>query len=334
MDPKLLLLKHFEKLILGGFVVWLLFIASGLLGTPPALEQATGVGAAMEKVKKYVNNEVSTEDPKGPGWKAELERKLDPGAIPAAEPWPTWLAHRRPGIVYYVEVIDKTFTAQHGGPIDVTGDTSAQGKIQLNWDVSPDTKYVTCSYEVWRSVDQKDEWEKVGETEELTFTDSKISTRLSYVYKVVSVAVLDKTHPIFADPENQVSLPDAEKRVESPVVGPYATEREIQIIPVSTDPMTEEIEIRQPDFEESCNVQVRKLINGKWEEKAFYRIKVGDPIGEKKGRMDYTTGAVLADVLLDEEPTSGLRKVKVIKIRWPDGQEEVVKSDDPRIGGQ
>ena len=120
----------------------MLYSASGLLGTPPALEQATGVGAAMDKVKKYVNNETSTDEPKGPGWKDELKRKLDPGSIPAAEPWPTWIAHRRPGIVYYVEVIDKTFRAEHGGAIDVTGDTSAQGKIQLNWDVSPDTNLI------------------------------------------------------------------------------------------------------------------------------------------------------------------------------------------------
>ena len=72
-------------------------------------------------------------------------------------------------------MIDKTFTAEHGGPIDVTGDTSQQGQIQLNWGVSPDTKYVTVSYEIYRSVDQKDEWQKVGETDELSFVDKDIS---------------------------------------------------------------------------------------------------------------------------------------------------------------
>ena len=244
MDPKLLLLKHFEKIVLGCFVAFLLFVVSGLLGSPEALEKAAGIGAAMEKVEKFVNTEASLPAAKGPGWKAELQRKLDPGSIPAAEPWPAWISHRRPGIVYYVEVIDKTFTAEHGGPIDVTGDTSQQGQIQLNWGVSPDTKYVTVSYEIYRSVDQKDEWQKVGETDELSFVDKDISSRLSYVYKVVSLAVLDKTDGIFSDPENQVTLRDEDKRVESSVVGPFATQREIQIIPVSTAPMTEEIEIR------------------------------------------------------------------------------------------
>ncbi|MEZ6185936.1 MAG: hypothetical protein R3F62_13115 [Planctomycetota bacterium] len=331
MDPKLLLLKHFEKIVLGVFVLWMLYVASGLLGTPEALTKADGVGVAMTKVQNYVNNQASLEPAKGPGWKAELERKLDPQSIPAARPWPTWISHRRPGIVYYVEVVNKEFTALHGGPIDVTGDTSTQGQIQLNWGVSPDTRYVTVSYEIYRSIDGENEWEKIGETEELSLVDKDISTRRAYVYKVERSRAGQDRRDLLR-PRGDRALNDADKRVESNVVGPFATEREIQVIPISTDPMTEEIEIKNPDFEESCNLIVRKLLDGKWEEKAFYRVKIGDPIGEQKGRQDFTTGATLKDVLEDETPEDGFKPIKAIVIEWPDGQTETVKSDDPKIG--
>ncbi|MEZ6185935.1 MAG: hypothetical protein R3F62_13110 [Planctomycetota bacterium] len=332
MDPKFLLLRHFEKIVLGVFALELLYVASGLLGTPEALTRADGVEVAMTQVQSYVDDQASLEPAEGPGWRAELERELDPEAVPAARPWPTWISHRRPGIVYYVPGVDRV-QARHGGPIDLTGDASQRGRIRLTWGVSPDTRHVTVRYEVYRAIDGEDAWEKLGETEALSFVDEHVSARRAYVYKVVSVAELDETDAVVRDPEVVVTLNDSERRVASDVAGPFANEREVQVIPLSTQPMTKALEITEPDFQESCSLLVRKWIDGAWEEKTFFRVSVGDPIGEPKGRLDFTTGATLRDVLEDLDPRAGLKKVKAIVIEWPDGQTETVRSDDPKLGG-
>jgi len=66
-----------------------------------------------------------------PPWREQLEEALNPERVPAAEAWPTWLAHRRPGIVYHVPPPPPARVREHG---ELELEASAgRGEVSLAW---------------------------------------------------------------------------------------------------------------------------------------------------------------------------------------------------------
>lgn len=66
-----------------------------------------------------------------PPWREQLEEALSPERVPVAEAWPTWIAHRRPGIVYHVPPPPPARVREHG---ELELEASAgRGEVSLAW---------------------------------------------------------------------------------------------------------------------------------------------------------------------------------------------------------
>ena len=140
----------------------------------------------------------------------------------------------------------------------------------------------------------------------------------------MSQASIDSEDPVVT--KHGLKLEDDERETVSDTVGPVGTERETYIIPVGVDPVTEQELIDQSQEIGTADIKVFRWNSeaNKFEQQSYWRVKVGDKIGDKKRKMDFTTGAELLEVRVEKRDTGkGYQEEwHWIKIRWPDGTEE------------
>src|SRR5581483_5893010 len=117
MDPKDILLRHFEKIVLGVFAAFLLFIGYTIVSTPPELRDNDKLKNSIEKIdnhmKTYTVQLPKLEDPT-----AELQAQLEPTRVPSAEAFPAWLSHRRPNLAFQVAEGAKKVYPKHEPPTE------------------------------------------------------------------------------------------------------------------------------------------------------------------------------------------------------------------------
>lgn len=332
MDPKLLALKLFDKVVLAGFAVWLVLAAKGMVTQPPELGLKDQLDKDLRSIGEHMKG--TTVPVAGdPGWRAKLEGQLGAGAVPSARPAATWLFHRRPGFLHNIFVERVTFRCKHGAPTDVAADASQRGQVVVRWKPSLENEYVLCTYELLRRTGETGDWQVIytagpGTTE---YVDSKVAPRTEYFYKVLSIAEPDQDSPVVQ--RHGMKLKDDELRRESSEHGPVRTQRDIYVIPQSVIPVTEEDLIRDPNAKASAQLRVYKWDpeTSTFQNQVFPNVRLEQPIGEKKklrgGReFDFTTGAVLEDVRHESRPHPTIpghqQKVGVIRIRFADGSTE------------
>src|SRR5262245_37859633 len=99
MDPKELALKHFEKGVLAGFAIWLLFSLISMAKPPAELAAKAKLDTQLGQIKDYMDTAQPPQEPP-PTWVQDLSRLLDPKAVPTVEngAYPSWTAWRRPNL--------------------------------------------------------------------------------------------------------------------------------------------------------------------------------------------------------------------------------------------
>jgi len=330
MDPKQLALGHFEKAILGGFAVWTVISLVGLAG---AAGGASGedVGKMREEVLEHMKGSTVGE-PTKPTWADDLRTRL--AGAPRSEAFPEWVFHRRPLYLYQVEDTTPQYHPKHRPPVNLATDTATRGQIEITWSPSIENEYVVTSFTLQRREGQNGEWKtvaEVGANDATRYTDKDISSLAKYYYRVVSQARIDSDDPVVT--KYGLKLEDDQRQTVSDTVGPVGTDREIYIVPVGVDPVTEQELIDQSQEVGTADLKVRRWNSetSKWEEASYWRVKVGDKIGDKKRKFDFSTGAELVDVRVEKRDTGRgyAEEWHFIKVRWPDGAEEETNNRDP-----
>jgi hypothetical protein len=328
MDPKQLALQFFDKAVLAGFFIWMAVAAAGFVQHPAELDKKDQLDADLKKIAQHMSG--STVDaPADPGWQAGLRAHLDPKTVAAAKPGPSWLLHRRPAFIFQVKDTTPTYTAKHGAPTDVSVDSSTRGQVSVHWKASLEDEYVICSFEVSRAPAQDGPWEVVategpGTTE---YVDNKVAPRSTYFYKVTSVAEVDRDSPVVQ--RYDLKLADAEARKESEVAGPAQTAADVFVLPQQVTQVTDQDLIANPNAKESAYVKVYKWDpeSSSFQYSAFM-VQAHDGIGGKKKlrggkEFDFTTGAVLDDVWIEQRPDPKIpghqMPVQCIRIKFADG---------------
>lgn len=332
MDPKLLALAHFEKVILAGFAGWLLLALVGFVSTPEELSLKAQIDEKVKKIEAHMKGS-TIDEAKDPGWRARLASQLDPSTLVEVPAAPVWLMHRRPKFIYQKFDSTPKLLPKHFPPVDVNADGSERGKVKIRWKLSGENDLVVCSFEVMRKKEGA-AWEVIG-TPALGVTehvDEKVASRSTYFYKVVSKAVIDQSDPRLSKVEIQV--PDEEATKESAEVGPIATARDIYILPSSVIEVTDNDLIARPDAKEEAQLEVYKFdpATGTFQRKTFRVIAGGDigevvkmRVGGKAVDVDFRTGAKLEDVWIEKRHNDQMgidQSYEWIKVKYADGTTE------------
>ncbi len=99
MDPKLLALQLFDKVILAGFAGWLVMSGVGMLQTPSELDLKDQLAKDLADIGAHMKGTTVTLSA-DPGWRTALEGQLKADTVPAATPGPAWVLDKRPGFLY------------------------------------------------------------------------------------------------------------------------------------------------------------------------------------------------------------------------------------------
>lgn len=345
MDPKQLLLRHFEKGVLAVFGAWLLLCLVGFFSTPPRLESSDEFGAKLTKIDEYMNGKQQL-DAQLPAAAGTLKQRLDGTQVAAARELPGWLMHRRPNFFFQIKGPPPKHEPIHRPPVGVDASVAERGKVEVKWQPSLENEYVVITnYELFRKVGEQGEWEQLAALDgrDERYVDETIQSRQKYFYKVVSIAAIDRDNPVAKN--EGMTLPEELTRMESGEAGPVETAREVFILPQSVI-----IEHTQDYLIKNPNPEPEKayLVVHKWDpesnafvEKSFL-VTAGQPIGEsarlRGGRtFDFTTGAVLDDVWTEKRKHALGHDEEwlFIKVRWPNGKTETSnnKEKPAELGG-
>jgi len=330
MDPKLLALQLFDKVILVGFAGWLVMAGVGMLQQPSELDlkdQLTKDLAEIDAYMKGTKVTVSTD----PGWRKALEGQLKADTVAAAVTGPGWVLDKRPGFLYQVYVKVETYKCAHFPVTDVNADGAQRGQVTVRWR-SAANEYVIASFEVHRRRGAEGPWTTVATVGpgSVEYVDTGVSARSEYFYKIVSVAEPDRESPVVQ--RYDLKLKDDEARMESSETGPIKTQRDVFVLPITVTVVEEADIIANPNAKESAYVRVYK-----WDpestsfKEATFTVQQGQPIGEKKKlrggkEFDFTTGAVLDDTSYENRPHPTIpnhtERAQTIRIRFADGSTE------------
>lgn len=339
MDPKLLALQLFDKVILAGFALWLVLAAVGMFQQPAELDlkdqltkDLAEIGAHMKGTKVAVASD--------PGWRAALEGQLKADAVPAAAPGPAWVHEKRPGFLYQFYVAPQTYKCVHVPPADVNADGSQRGQVVVRWRLAAN-EYVIASFEVQRRRGLAGEWKTVATVGpgSVEYVDTSVVARSEYFYKIVSLAEPDRESPVVQ--RYDLKLKEDEARMESSETGPIRTQRDVFVLPVTVTVVEEADIIANPNAKEQAYVRVYK-----WDPEsssfkdATFTVSANDPIGGVKKlrggkEFDFTTGAVLDDTSYVNRPHPTIpnhsERAQTIRIRFPDGSTEDFNDKDKPV---
>src|SRR5688500_8877044 len=117
MDPKEILLKHFEKIVLGLFGAFFGWIVFSMLSSPKELQDNDKLKTSIDKVDTHMKT-FAVELPKLDDPTSELQTQLEPTRVPSTEAFPGWLLHRRPNLAYSVATGPARTFPKHEPPND------------------------------------------------------------------------------------------------------------------------------------------------------------------------------------------------------------------------
>jgi hypothetical protein len=340
MDPKEMLLKHFEKVLLGAGVAWLALVTVGFTSDPEGFGIKDKLQVNIEKIRAYTSSHKASQPPL-PDWASEVRQNLLPKKVPAAKEFPGWALHNRPNLVYSFAGIEPGQEPVHEAPINVTARTD-RGKITVSWEESEDNALVLVdTYEVLRKAGDSGEWSSAekdlsGDTKE--WADTNVSPRQRYYYRVVSYAIIDSEHPLVSKAQERGQLKELKKekrKRESGVTGPHQTPRILIIVPNNVTLPTEKEQFDNVDAPATVSLTVykwdpeaKRAKNG-WVSKNYFIVKEGTQIGTKftksKREMDFRAGILKkASIVKRDHPTMKGQKKSYFEIivKYKDNSEE------------
>lgn len=336
MDPKQILLAHFEKLLLAVFGAWLAAVGVFFVSEPAELKQNKKLAGKMTQIGRHFGTAKVDELDK-PDWSTQLKANLSPDTVETAAPFPPWAMNQRPVFLYGVEAIAQGHAARHEAPVDLSVDAGDRGQVTLKWQASVQNEYVIiANYVIERRIGDSGKWKQIAEIEGVdeTYSDAEVQSRTEYHYRVTSIAEIDRDSPV-VDTEN-MQLAKTDERKVGDVAGPIKTAQDVYMIPTNGDPVTNDEAIKgQDEKNEWAYIRVYKWIDGKFQNKSF-RVKRGGTIGRvvKKGRkkVDFSTGATLTDVLYKKvkgRQEGHTKQVLAVQFKFGDGSKgEATEKDE------
>ncbi|MBL4847284.1 MAG: fibronectin type III domain-containing protein [Planctomycetes bacterium] len=332
-DPQEIALEHFDKVVL--------LVAVGVL----AYTGATSMGASknltgkIDADRKKITTHMERSKPKAEELldrPARLADRLSGKQMASADSMPSWMLHRRPGVLTKEKAKAARATAKHYSVTEVKHDSSDRGKAKITWQKASDNDYViVTNYIVQRRLGKDGEWEEIARLAEdqTSYTDDKLAARSEYYYRVISAAEVDRMSKRVQRDKMILRGEDTEKT--SSETGPVTTERDVYLIPQS---VTIKDLIQSADSKDKAYIYVYKYdqAKGAFLPKKGFNVTEGEEIGAiiKIGRkeIDYTTGATF--VSCRREIGKGKHgqdiQVGVIKIKWKTGAEEEARTTDPK----
>lgn len=352
MDPKQLLIAHFEKIILAVAVGWLGYSAYGMTWKPAQLRIKEQIQGQIKSINGYVTQR-QPEKAELPDWEKDIKANLLAENVPGPKQYPTWTFHRRPNIIFKFADPKPVQEAEHFPPTGAAA-VAERGKITVTWEAAKDNAFVLVEkYEILRQAGAG-EYSVIGDVgaEVTEYVDEAVNARSEYSYKIRSIARLNDLDPVVA--RMNVKQLAKDKRIrESGETERVRIPREIIVMPlIWREPSQNQIlkEGRDRDLKGKVTFYVYVYVGGEgkdaWVRHKFRNVEgglpepalVGDPKGETRkvrGReeeVSFYTGGVLTKCGLEErEGTGGIngkRKGCYMVIRYEDGSEEKVNSFD------
>ncbi len=221
----------------------------------------------------------------------------------------------------------------HAPPRDLTADASTPGQVALRWKSDTATDLLICRHEVWRRAGEDGPWElrHTAGPGEVAWVDTAVVGRTRYAYKVVSVAEVDRDHPVVQ--LHEVTLPADEARRACVPVGPVEARPTELVVPIT-------IVQAEGNRAASAHVRVYKWdrAQGKFEARAF-TVAVGAPVGGRAklrgGReLDFSTGAVLDACWVGTRPhrLGHDERLQWVRLRFSDGTTVETNDRDTATG--
>lgn len=340
MDPQQLALQHFEKALLALAIGWLGYVGVTFGSKPDIVDVKDQLQGKIDKIQNYVKAHKATE-PDAPPWEDEVQKNLASARVPSAREFPGWVLHNRPNVVYNYPDEEVTQNPVHEPPTDISV-RAERGKINLSWQESQDNALVSpVAYRVQRQDGPKAKFKDVAEVggDVNEYQDLNVNPRLTYRYRVVSVVDLNKEHPLVIrarsrgklktlDPKLKETISDQSDSVKTP--------RVIVADPLLVTEPTEAELIKNIDAPAKVNLKVYvwdKDVPGEWISNAYYNVKVGEKIGDKKKKKgkEYDFGmGKLAEARIEKRPHPRIKgheiNCYVIVIEYADGSKEVFES--------
>jgi hypothetical protein len=345
MDPKELLLRHFEKIVLVAFGA---FMVVGLIlpiaSPPPELKMNEQLQATIETV----DNHMKTYTPKAeapPDVTADLKRQID-SSVAAADANPAWTMHRRPNLAFTPVAVAQKVYPKHEPPVDFRIADKARGKVKLTWKPSPENELVDITgYEIQRKDGEAGEWKKIAENlsgDKNDYDDLTVAPRAKYYYRLLETAAAQLQNPVII--RDGTNLDPAKKTLQAedpkdPVETPrdcYITLDSGQIAkPAEDPPVKGEAQVKVWKWNATLGKFVFKAyINGVTEGTKIGKLEKNFKFeGKNMGDIDFTTDAVLTEMGTAQREVKGNKKqIMSAKITWPwkDGEEMIYEKEPPQ----
>lgn len=347
MDPKEMLLRHFEKGIVGLFGLWFLWVGYvAAVGSPAELKENDKLQQTMEKIETHMRT-YTVELPKLEDPTTELAAQLDPGRVPAVEAFPGWLAHRRPSLAYAVAAGPQKVYPKHEPPTEFHVVEKGRGRVKLAWKQSTENEYVNITgYELLRKDNSADaEWKSVAQNidpNKTEYEDTSVGPRSKYWYRLKESAVAQADNPVIVRDKTDLQ-PEKRDLYAEDIKDAVETPQDVYIT-IDGGEATDPVNDKKGQIQ--CKVWRWNSTLGKFVYKGYPNVPVGAKIGQKEKireggkalEVDFGTDAQLLDVRSEKRKTkTGIERETVIAhIKWPWGVEEdlVEKELPPEIAAQ
>ncbi len=287
MTTRDLLLRYFDKALLGASVVWLAQAATALAAAPSEALRAD-LDRSLATLGEHMRGATVRAAPP-PAWSTAVGARLrEAPAAPAAGPG--WLLHRRPGLLFDLVPSAQPPGFVHAAPTDVVADATERGRVTVRWTPGA-TAYVLVSGRVERRRGDDPAWERLADVDATTreVVDEAVAPRTRYAYRVVTEARADEDdlQVRAARAAGTFSgLADDLARRESAPSAPVETPAETFVVPLSVDA----VPLRPEASSAYLVVHVWDRVARRFASQR-HQVKVGQPVGG--------TGAVLHEVGVD-----------------------------------
>jgi hypothetical protein len=342
MEPKDLLLRHFEKIALAVFAAffgWVAYVF--LLGRPTELQDNTKLQDTIKNIETHMTT-YSAQLPVLQDPMADLMAQLDPARVSPGEQFPGWLAHRRPNVaIAHITGPEKVYP-KHEAPTDfhVVTEKTGRGHVTLSWKASTENEYVNITgYEVFRKDKPDGEWKSIAanlDAAKTEYEDTSVGPRGKYWYRLKETAAAQLDNPIIVRDKTNLAPEKCDLYAED-TKDPVQTPQDIYITidgGTPTDPTTD------VKGEIQCKVWRWNAAAGKFISKGYTKIVAGTKIGAKEkiregGKsvdFDFSTDAQLVEVKSEKRKTkTGVERDTIIAhVKWPWGDEEdIVEKELP-----
>ena len=301
---KELVFRHFEKGILALCGLLLLGPANPILGRPGDLKDVEKVRALEQTVATHFET-FTPALPPVPDNFGPVRASVETSS--SVEPFPSWLLHRRPNLAAWViEVAPPPPTKHYAPKLELKVE---HGAVTVTWAPSLDNECAVTSYAIKRT-DASGKTIVLKETTDAgTLTDTQVEERASYTYSVTEIAEARPSG--YAPIDVKVAALSAEK--------PATLPRDWVILPtdwVTVDPVLGPVDVK---------VFVYRWKDGQWVGNEVQFLKVGEKIGKKGPRGDFSSGAELLEITQKGGVTA-------IRVKWANGVEETAHSTDSPEG--